>query len=112
MSNNFPYVPEETLFKDEQSQFDKLSRTINKILQGRSNNVTIGTLTASTITTVFDANLVQSEQAPSALPMTANAGFEAGNGTMYISNVTEGQFTVTHGKNSQTDRTFRFVFWG
>jgi hypothetical protein len=44
--------------------------------------------------------------------MTANAAAEVGNGTIYVSAVTNGSFTLTHANNSQVDRTFRYAISG
>src|SRR5580700_1301518 len=42
-------------------------------------------------------------------PATANAATEAGNGTMYVSAVANGAFTITHAKSATTGRTFLYV---
>jgi hypothetical protein len=45
-------------------------------------------------------------------PATAPAAAEVGNGTLYVSTVANGSFTVTHANNSQAVRTFLYAALG
>jgi hypothetical protein len=45
-------------------------------------------------------------------PLTVHAAAELGNGTIYVSAVANGAFTLTHANNVQADRTFGFVAMG
>jgi hypothetical protein len=43
---------------------------------------------------------------------TANAAIEIGNGTMYVSAVTNGAFTITHANSATTGRTCLYALQG
>ena len=45
-------------------------------------------------------------------PTSAHAAAELGNGTIYVSAVANGSFTVVHASNSQTDRSFVYATLG
>jgi hypothetical protein len=85
---------------------------IQQLQQGRSNALVLATLTPNAGTTTVTAPNCATGSAPIAVPMTAHAAAEIGNGTMYISAVNNGSFVITHANNSQNDRTFRFVAIG
>ena len=92
-----------------------LTRTayaVRQLAQGRSNAVGTVTLTASAASTVVSFANCASGSVPLLTPTTANAAAEIGNGTMYVSAVANGSFTLTHANNVQTDRTFLFVCLG
>jgi hypothetical protein len=46
---------------------------------------------------------------PILTPATANASVEVGNGTIYISAVTNGSFTIKHANAATTERTFLYA---
>lgn len=91
----------------------KIVQAVYELVQGRANNVTPDTsLTPGSTTTVVKFANCSMTCAPVPVPLTAHAAAEWGNGTMYISDISNGSFTVTHANNAQADRTFRFVCAG
>lgn len=103
-------VPPRDAGSDEPSSVRQFARRIadvvGSIMQGRTNNTTEITLTANaTSTTLSDARLTV-QSVVSAVPLTANAAAEKGNGTFYVSARNNGSVTWTHANNAQTDRTF------
>ncbi len=95
-----------------EKDLSKLALAINELASGRSNATGIVTLAAGVTTTVVTAVTCAGGSVPILVPMTANAAAEIGNGTLYISSVGKGSFTVTHANNGQTDRIFSFVCLG
>lgn len=89
-----------------------LANAVNGIADGRSNAVGTMTLTASTTTTQISDRRVGTDSVISFMPTTANAAAEIGAGGMYVSEVTQGSFTVTHANNGQTDRDFSYAITG
>jgi hypothetical protein len=88
----------------------KIVTAIRQLAEGRSNAVGTVTLAASAATTLVSAPTCGAEARIFLFPATANASAELGNGTAYVkaSDISAGQFVVTHANNAQTDRTF---FW-
>lgn len=87
-----------------------MAETINKILTGRANNASSFTLTANVASTVVIDPAFESSMVPVFVPTTANAAGAIA--TTYISDRSNGSFTVTHANNAQTDRTFLYIRWG
>jgi hypothetical protein len=96
----------------QEAQPRRVNTTINRIIDGRTENYGQVTLTAgATSTTVATSGLAVSENSVIALsPRTANAA--AALATTYVSAVANGSFTLTHANNAQTDRTFDFAWIG
>lgn len=90
----------------------KLTLAINELASGRSNATGTMTLTAGATTTTATAPTCAAGSVPILVPATANAAAELGNGTLYMSAVGKGTFTIAHANNAQTDRTFLFVCLG
>ena len=91
----------------------KLNTAFNEILlRGNTSNTGTVTLTASTTTTTVKNSRVGSEQFIAFMPRTQNAATELYGATMYVSSQNNGEFTITHASNTQTDRTFRYAFLG
>lgn len=90
----------------------KLTLAINELASGRSNATGTVTLTAGAATTTATAPTCAAGSVPMLAPATANAATELGNGTLYISTVGKGSFTIAHANNGQSDRTFLFVCLG
>lgn len=90
----------------------KFANVLHQLSAGRSNAVGSFSLTASTTTTTVTAINCASGSTPILTAMTANAAAEIGNGTLYVSTVSNGSFVVTHANNGQTDRTFRYACIG
>lgn len=86
--------------------------SIQGLAAGRSNATGTVTLTASAASTAVTAPNCGTGSVPILVPTTANASAETGNGTIYVSAVANGSFTITHANNAQTDRTFLWVALG
>lgn len=83
--------------------------TIIQLVQGRNNATGAVTLTANAATTVVQAPNCSTGASPGLTALTANAAAELKNGTLYVSVVANGSFTITHANNAQTDRNY--VWW-
>lgn len=90
----------------------KINTAINQLAQGRSNAVGSVTLAANAATTTVAAGNCGAGSVVLLSPLTAHAAAEIGNGTIYVSAVASGTFTLAHANNAQTDRTFGFVAVG
>jgi len=101
------YVPGIT-----ETDLKKIVLAIQQIAAGRSNAVGSVTLaTGSATTTVTTANCAQGST-PILTPASANAAIEVGNGTMYVSAVANGSFTITHANSATAGRTFLYAVIG
>lgn len=108
------FVPQIT-----ETDLKKIIMSIQQLASGRSNAVGSVTLATSSATTTVDVNsstiaptIIAPGSVPILVPTTANAATEVGNGTMYISNVAKGSFTITHANSATTDRTFLWAILG
>jgi hypothetical protein len=104
MAGNVPHVNETSL--------TRIIQSIRDLYAGRSNAVGTVTLTANAASTVVTALNVGASSRVFLSPTTANASAEFGNGTIRISAVGSGTFTVTHANNAQNDRTFYWLALG
>jgi hypothetical protein len=101
------YIPS----RDEKD-LKKIVLALQQIGAGRSNAVgTVTLATSSATTTVTDSNCA-SGSTPILVPTTANAATEMGNGTMYVSTVSNGSFVITHANSATTGRTFLYALLG
>jgi hypothetical protein len=96
----------------DEKDLTKFALAINQLASGRSNAVGSVTLTASAATTTVTAPTCGAGSTVLLTPTTAHAAAEIGNGTMYVSAVANGSFTITHANNAQTDRSFDFACIG
>lgn len=87
-----------------------INQAINQLIRGRVNSVGSLTLEANEATTTItpDVRISNSGAKIFLTPRTANAAAELAAGTLYISEITRTNFTVTHANNAQTDRTFDY----
>lgn len=90
----------------------KLIMSLTELASGRSNAFGSVTLTVSAATTTVSDKNCSAESTPILAPTTANAAAEVGNGTIYISAVANGSFTITHANSATTGRTFRYALHG
>jgi hypothetical protein len=90
----------------------KLALAINELASGRSNAVGSFTLTPNTASTTVTAPTCGNGSVPIVIAKTANAAAEIGAGTLYVSAVLNGSFTVAHANNAQNDRSFFFACIG
>lgn len=108
------YVPGIT-----ETDLKKIILSIQQLASGRSNAVGTVTLATSSATTTVDVtnntiapSVIAVGSVPILVPTTANAATEVGNGTMYISAVAKGSFTITHANSATTGRTFLWAILG
>lgn len=87
----------------------RLAQAIRDLFAGRSNAVGSCTLTANQASTTVTATNCGPDSKIFLTPTTANAAAEIGNGTLRVSAVAAGSFTLVHANNAQNDRTF---YWG
>lgn len=95
-----------------ETDLKKIVLSIQQLAAGRSNSVGTVTLTVSAATTTVTDSNCSSGSVPILVPTTANAAAEVGNGTMYVSAVANGSFTITHANSATTDRTFKYALHG
>lgn len=101
------YVPGIT-----ETDLKKIVLAVQQLAAGRSNAVgTVTLATAAATTLVVDKNCAAGST-PLFTPTTANAATEFGNGTMYVSAVANGSFTITHANSATTGRTFLYAIVG
>jgi hypothetical protein len=101
------YVPGVT-----ETDLKKIVLALQQLAAGRSNAVGSVTLaTGSATTTVTTANCAQGST-PILTPASASAATEVGSGTMYVSAVANGSFTITHANSATAGRTFLYAVIG
>jgi len=90
----------------------KIILALQQLAAGRSNAVGSVTLAMGAATTaVIDKNCAAGST-PILTPTTATAAAEIGNGTMYVSAVSNGSFTITHANSITAERIFRYAILG
>ena len=104
MSGNVPIPTEQDPYK--------IVRAVRELFEGRSNAVGKLTLTANATSTTVTAANCGAASTVLLTPTSAQAAAEVGNGTIYVSAVANGSFTLTHANNSQTGRTFLYAAFG
>ncbi len=90
----------------------KIVLSIQQLAAGRSNAVGTVTLALSAATTVVTDKNCAAGSVILFMPTTANAAAEIGNGTMYVSAVANGSFTITHANSAVAGRTFLYAIHG
>ncbi len=88
----------------------KLSRAINNILNGKTNNIGTVTLTTGVTSTIVVDSRVGYNSVIILSPTTANA--VAAISTTYVSTYGDGTFTITHASGASVDRTFKYTITG
>ena len=101
------YVPGIT-----ETDLKKIVLAVQQLAAGRSNAVGTVTLATGLGTTVVADKNCAAGSTPLLTPTTANAATEVGNGTIYISAVANGSFTITHANSAATGRTFLYAIHG
>lgn len=104
------YVPGIT-----ETDMKKIVLAIQQLASGRSNATGTVTLTLNVATTTVTPTQTGAVAAGSTVhltAMTANAAAEVGNGTIYVSTVANGSFTITHANSGTTGRTFLWSILG
>lgn len=102
-----------------ETDLTKINLSIQQLGAGRSNATGSVTLAINSGTTVVDVNnnpiaptVIALKSVPILVPITANAAAEVGNGTMYISAIANGSFTISHANSATTGRTFLWAIVG
>lgn len=90
----------------------KIVGAVNQLTQGRSNAVGVVTLTASAATTTVPAPNCAAGSSIFLFPATANAAAIVAATYVLTTNVTAGQFIITHTNNANVDKTFYWVALG
>lgn len=86
----------------------RFNQAIRQMMQGRDNAGGTVTLTPNAASTTVSAPNCATGCGVFTEPTTASAATEKGNGTMYVSAVVNGSFTITHANSAVADRSF---FW-
>jgi hypothetical protein len=95
-----------------ETNLKKIVLALQQLASGRSNATgTVTLATGASSTTVSDANC-SAGTVPLLAPASANAAIEVGNGTIYVSAVTNGAFTITHANSATTGRAFLYALQG
>ena len=102
MAGNVPIPTEQDPYK--------IVRAVRELFE--SNAVGNFTLTANAASTTVTAANCGAASTVLLTPTSAHAAAEVGSGTIYVSAVANGSFTLTHANNSQTDRTFLYAAFG
>ena len=101
------YVPGIT-----ETDLKKIVLALQQLAAGRSNAVGTITLATGVATTVVTDKNCAAGSTPLLTPVTANAATEIGNGTLFVSAVANGSFTLTHASSATTGRTFLYALHG
>ena len=95
-----------------ETDLKKVILALQQLAAGRSNATgTVTLATSASMTIVTDPNCAAST-VPLLTPVTANAATEVGNGTLYVSAVANGSFTITHANSATAGRTFLYALQG
>lgn len=95
-----------------EKNLDKYQFAITQLGQGRSNAVGVVTLRANQATTTVTAPNCGAGNSVFLFPATANAAAIVAATYVLASNVTPGQFVISHTNNANTDKTFYWVALG
>lgn len=87
--------------------------SVRELVNGRHNAGGSVTLTPGATTTIVSHPNCSKDSSPTlGAPQTANAAAALATSYIAASDVLQGQFTITHANNGQTDRTFFFMVTG
>ena len=92
--------------------FRQIASILNNTIAGNLDNTGTVTLTVSVTTTTVTDPRATNDSVIALTATTANAAAEIGNGTIYISSTTTGQFVITHANNAVADRTYTYTVTG
>ncbi|WP_257168574.1 hypothetical protein [Bradyrhizobium sp. SRS-191] len=101
------YVPGIT-----ETDLKKIILALQQLASGRSNAVGSVTLAAGAVSTVVADKNCSAGSTPILTPATAAAATELGNGTVFVSAVSNGSFTLTHANSAASTRTFLYALLG
>ena len=77
---------------------------IRQLAEGRSNAAGQVTLAANATTTTVSNDAISASSSPQLTPASASAAAEWAVGTLYVSAVAKGAFTITHASSADTTR--------
>lgn len=95
-----------------ETDLKKIVLALQQLAAGRSNAVGGVTLVTGSATTIVPVSNCASGSTPILTPASANAATELGNGTLYVSAVANGSFTITHANSATAGRTFLYAVLG
>lgn len=95
-----------------ETDLKKIVLAIQQLAAGRSNAVGSVTLVTGSATTMVTTANCASGSTPILTPASASAAAELGNGTLHVSAVTNGSFTITHANSATVGRTFLYAILG
>lgn len=95
-----------------ETDLKKVILALQQLAAGRSNATGMVTLVTGAATTVVSDPNCAAGTVPLLVPASANAATEVGNGTMYVSAVANGAFTITHANSATAGRTFLYALQG
>ena len=101
------YVPGIT-----ETDLKKIILALQQLAAGRSNAVGRVTLATGTSTTVVADKNCAAGSTPILTATTPGAAAELGNGTIYVSAVGNGAFTLTHASSAAATRTYLYALLG
>jgi hypothetical protein len=101
------YVPGIT-----ETDLKKIVLALQQLAAGRSNAVGSVTLATGSATTIVAAENCAPGSTPILTPASASAAAEIGNGTMHVSAVANGSFTITHANSATPGRSFLYAILG
>lgn len=101
------YVPGLT-----ETDLKKIVLALQQLAAGRSNAVGSVTLATGSSTTTVTTSNCAAGSTPILTPASTAAATELGNGTLYVSAVANGSFTITHANSATTGRAFLYAVLG
>lgn len=85
---------------------------INQLIQGRSNAAGTISLAPGQVLTTVIRDTISADAQVFLFPRTPSAASELAAGTLYVSNVERGSFTIVHANSPQADRCFAYLVIG
>ena len=95
-----------------ETDLKRIVLAVNQLTEGRSNAVGAVTLRANQTTTTVTAPNCGAGSHVFLFPRTANAAAVFATTYVLSSNVTAGQFVITHASDADVDQTFSYVCLG
>ena len=95
-----------------ETEIPKIVGAVRQLAEGRTNAIGTVTLTANAATTTVTAPNCAATSVVFLFPATANAAAIIAATYVLASNITKGQFIVSHTNNANTDKTFYWVALG
>lgn len=100
-------VPPSDYYGDVRAWVHKIRDAVAGLMDGKANNIGSITLTASSATTTLSDRRITAASVIVFMPKTSNAAGAVGG--LYVTARTNGQATLNHANNAQTDKSFDYV---